>query len=121
MYFNDDCRWDHSQDFYVFRFINQKVIDKREMIVDIDVRDVNLAYLTGHVINDKNLFPATGYLFFLWQMIASLKKQDYVNVPIVFENVNFIRATVLSQQNEIELILSIQEGNITTQAINFLM
>jgi len=82
------------------------------MVIDIDVHDVEFTYLMGHIINDKNLFPAMGYLFFLWQMMASLKKQKYINVPIVFENVNFIRATILSQQNEIELTLLIQEGNI---------
>ncbi|XP_077264022.1 fatty acid synthase-like [Temnothorax americanus] len=45
-------------------------------------------------------------------MIASLRKHDHTNVPsVVFEDINFIRATVLSQYNEVELTFSIQEGS----------
>lgn len=87
------------------------------MVVNIDTKDEAFIYLTGHVINEKNLFPATGYLFFLWEMIASLRKQEYINVPIVFEDVNFIRAVMLSQHNEVELTFSIQEGNYYRQLI----
>ncbi|XP_024885108.1 fatty acid synthase-like, partial [Temnothorax curvispinosus] len=104
-------RWDHTEDFYVFKYNEQDIIDKREIVVNIDITDETFVYLTGHVINEKNLFPATGYLFLLWNMIASLRKHDHTNVPVVFEDINFIRATVLSQHNEVELTLSIQEGS----------
>ncbi|XP_024893233.1 fatty acid synthase-like [Temnothorax curvispinosus] len=80
------------------------------MVINIDVADEAFIYLMGHVVDNKILFPAMGYLFCLWEMMASLNKQECTNVPIVFEDVNFIRATVLSQQNEIELTFSIQEG-----------
>ncbi|XP_071569097.1 fatty acid synthase-like [Temnothorax nylanderi] len=104
------CKWNHSEDFYVFQYTHQKITFKKEMVISIDVADEAFIYLTDHVVDGKNLFPAMGYLFFLWEMMASLNKQEYTNVPIVFEDVNFIRATVLSQQNEIELTFSIQEG-----------
>lgn len=71
-------------------------------------------YLTGHVVNEKNLFPAMGYLFYIWEMIAALKNQKYDGIPIVFKDVNFMRATMLSKQNVIELTLLIQEGTIIT-------
>ena len=95
------------------RACQKKKIDEKEIVVSICTSNEEFAYLTGHVVNEKNLFPAMGYLFYIWEMIASLKNQEYINTPIVFEDVNFIRATVLSQQNEIELTLSILEGNIT--------
>ncbi|XP_071569274.1 fatty acid synthase-like isoform X1 [Temnothorax nylanderi] len=105
-------RWNHTEDFYVMKHSAAKIIKKREMIVSINIADEEFTYLTGHVVNEKNLFPATGYLFYIWEMMASLKmKEYYTNIPIVFEDVNFIRATVLSQQNEIEFTLSIQEGS----------
>ncbi|XP_071653559.1 fatty acid synthase-like isoform X2 [Temnothorax longispinosus] len=107
-------RWDHSEDLFVMRACQKKIIDKKEIVVSISTSNEEFAYLTGHVVNEKNLFPAMGYLFYIWEIIASLKNQEYINTPIVFEDVNFIRATVLSQQIEIELTLSIQEGNIIT-------
>lgn len=106
------CRWDHSKDFYVFQHTDQKIVDRKEMTVNINAGDEEFMYLAGHVINEKNLLPATGYLFFLWERLASLKNQEYINVPIVFEDINFVRATVLSQHNEIELTLLIQKGNV---------
>ncbi|XP_024893544.1 fatty acid synthase-like, partial [Temnothorax curvispinosus] len=104
-------RWDHSKDFYVFRHSERKIIDTREIHINIDITDVTFVYLTGHVINEKNLFPATGYLFLLWEMIASLEKQEYINVPVVFEDVNFIRASVLTQHNMVNYTLSIQKDS----------
>ncbi|XP_024880597.1 fatty acid synthase-like, partial [Temnothorax curvispinosus] len=104
-------RWNHLEDLFVMRVRQKEIIDKKEIVVSISTIDEDFAYLTGHVVNEKNLFPAMGYLFYIWEMIASLKNQEYINTPIVFEDVNFIRATVLSQQNEIELTLSIQEGS----------
>ncbi|XP_070528538.1 fatty acid synthase-like isoform X3 [Cardiocondyla obscurior] len=104
-------RWDHSKDMFVMQHSDKKKISTREIAIDIDINDEEFQYLTDHIVNDKNLFPAMGYLFYIWEMIASLKKQEYFNTPIVFENVNFIRATVLSKQNIINLTLSIQEGS----------
>ncbi|TGZ44723.1 hypothetical protein DBV15_11980 [Temnothorax longispinosus] len=104
-------RWDHSENFLLVQFRTNKMTDKKENVVSISTIDEEFVYLTGHVVNEKNLFPATGYLFYIWEMIALLKKKEYINTPVVFEDVNFIRATVLSQQNEIELTFSIQEGS----------
>lgn len=118
MIFNNICRWNHSEDFYIIQHTEQKIIERREIVVSIDTADEEFMYLTGHVINEKNLFPATGYLFLIWQMIASLKKQEYTNIPVVFEDVNFIHAVVLSQQNSTELTLTIQEGYIITYTYN---
>ncbi|XP_071625459.1 fatty acid synthase-like isoform X2 [Temnothorax longispinosus] len=104
-------RWDHSENFFVVQFCKKKIIDKKETVVSISTVEEEFTYLTGHVVNEKNLFPATGYLFYIWEMIALLKNQEYINTPVVFEDVHFIRAIVLSQQNEIELTFSIQEGS----------
>ncbi|TGZ54716.1 Fatty acid synthase [Temnothorax longispinosus] len=87
----------HSENLYVIRFGKKKTIHefKKEKLVTISTIDEEFAYLTGHVVNEKNLFPAMGYLFHIWEMVASsgiLKTQEYINTPIVFENVNFIRS-----------------------------
>lgn len=66
--------------------------------------------MSGHVIDGKNLLPATGYIFLIWQIISFLWNIDYRTIPVVFENVKFVRAIHLSKQNKLELILVIQEG-----------
>jgi len=99
----------------------KKKIHKREIVININIIEEEFEYLTGHVIDQKNLFPAMGYLFLIWEMITSLRKQEFTNVPVVFEDINFIRAVMLSRQNSIDLILSIMDGNIIIHIINFLI
>jgi len=100
--------------------VNKKIC-KKEIVVNINIIEEEFEYLTGHVINEKNLFPAMGYLFLIWEMISLLRKQDLTNVPVVFEDINFIRAVMLSRQNSIDLILSIMNGNIIIHIINLLI
>ncbi|XP_070172151.1 fatty acid synthase-like [Polyergus mexicanus] len=104
-------RWDHSKDWYTYRYMGQRTIDKGEVIVTINVLEEDFIYMTGHVIDGKNLLPATGYLLLIWKMIGWLKKQDYFDIPIIFEDVNFLRSTILSKQNSVDLILMIQKGS----------
>jgi len=99
----------------------KKKIHKREIVININIIEEEFEYLTGHVIDQKNLFPAMGYLFLIWEMITSLRKQEFTNVPVVFEDINFIRAVMLSRQNSIDLILSIMNGNIIIHIINLLI
>ncbi|KAL0119902.1 hypothetical protein PUN28_007965 [Cardiocondyla obscurior] len=104
-------RWDHSENMFVMSHSEKKIINEREIIFNIDTNDEEFLYLTGHVINGKNLFPAMGYIFYIWEMFASINKKEYTEMPIIFEDINFIRATVLTQQNKIELTFSIQKGS----------
>jgi len=66
--------------------------------------------MNGHVIDGRNLLPATGYLSLVWETISMIKGIFYTTVPIIFKYVNFIRATRLSENNAVELKIAIQEG-----------
>ncbi|XP_025266595.1 fatty acid synthase-like isoform X1 [Camponotus floridanus] len=110
-------RWDHSEDWYAYRYIAQRKLDIGEAIVTINLLDDEFTYMTGHVVNRKNLLPATGYLFLIWQMIGWLKKRNHLDIPIVFENVNFLRSTVLSKQNLVNLTLMIQKDSCKFEII----
>ena len=117
------CRWNHLEDYYVTDYNERiRVIYGNNIAVSIDIIDIDYSYITGHVVNEKNLIPAMKYLFLIWEIIASLRKRDFNKVAIVFEDVNFIRATVLSQR-KVDLIVSIQKGNkiikFFNQSVNF--
>lgn len=62
--------------------------------------------MSGHIIDGKCLLPATGYIYLIWQMIGALRGIDFCNIPIVFENVHFVRAVHLPKQDNVELILT---------------
>jgi len=63
--------------------------------IDVSAASSEDAYLTGHIIDGRVLFPATGYLVLAWKQLARLIGQSIGQFPVVFENVGIHRATIL--------------------------
>ena len=51
----------------------------------------------GHVIDGRVLFPAAGYLELAWRTLARLNGTVTDKLPVVFEDVNIHRATIMPQ------------------------
>ena len=94
--------WDHSQTFDLpdpQNFISGG--DGRNFIVTYEIdpgeggRD---HYLTGHVIKEKALFPAAGYIVMTWKTLARYHGMLQDDLPVAFENVRIHRATILPQK-----------------------
>lgn len=103
-------RWKHCEQWHVDVFSSVPQITSGERNINISLSDENYEYMSGHIIDGKNLLSGTGHIFLMWETISMLRGQHYRNVPIVFENVKFLRATRLSRQRDIELTLMIQKG-----------
>ncbi|XP_025155202.1 LOW QUALITY PROTEIN: fatty acid synthase-like [Harpegnathos saltator] len=103
-------RWNHSEDYYFYHHIGESKIFSRERIVTITPADADFEYMSDHIIDGRNLLPATGYLYEIWHTIGLLSGIDHRNIPIVFENVKFIRAIHLSRRDKLDLTIMIQEG-----------
>ncbi|KYN04772.1 Fatty acid synthase [Cyphomyrmex costatus] len=100
-------RWDHSENWYVLKE-KQDFIESKERYVKISLDDEYYKYMSGHVIDGRNLLPATSYLCLVWETIGMMKGLMYTTIPIVFYDVKFIRATHLSKNDDVELHISIQ-------------
>ncbi|XP_015113130.1 fatty acid synthase [Diachasma alloeum] len=103
-------KWEHSEDWFVTSYRTQEKIDSGERIVELAMTDEDYEYMEGHVIDGKNLLPATGYLSLVWETIGMMKGELYTEVPVVFEDVRFLRATTLSKDVTFELTITIQKG-----------
>jgi len=86
-------------------------IKSRERYIEISLNeyDKDYEYMNGHVIDGRNWLPATGYLALVWQTIGMMKNTIYTTLPIIFKDVNFIRAINLSK-NAVKLKIAIQKG-----------
>ncbi|KAL6257917.1 hypothetical protein P5V15_011516 [Pogonomyrmex californicus] len=102
-------RWDHLENWFVPTYGTQENIKIRERVVEIALNDEEYDYMTGHVIDGRNLLPATGYLALVWQTIGMIKGQLYITVPIIFHDVSFIRAVHLSKDKIVKLTISIHK------------
>lgn len=59
----------------------------------------------------RNLFPATGYLFLVWETLASLNGKLSADTKVSFDGVRFNRATTISRDGSVEFLVSIHKGN----------
>lgn len=85
-------------------------IKSRERNVEISLNDEDYNYMCGHIIDGRNLLPAMSYLVFVWQTIGMMKGTLHTTIPIIFRDVNFIRATHLTKNDTVNLMIAIQKG-----------
>ncbi|CAH0385876.1 unnamed protein product [Bemisia tabaci] len=104
-------RWEHSEDWYVTSYRMQEKIKSGERSVNISLKDDELEYLSGHVIDGRNLYPATGYLALAWETVGLMRGELYTEVPVIFENVRFHRATNIPKDGSVEFIVMVQKGS----------
>ena len=67
----------------------------------IDMASERHAYLSGHQIDGRCLYPATGYLFLVWKSAVArhLHTPTLENTRVLFDNVEIHRATILHLNN----------------------
>ncbi|XP_011160421.1 fatty acid synthase [Solenopsis invicta] len=102
-------RWDHSEAWFTPIYQTQKYIKSRERYIKIVLDEEDYNFMKGHVIDGRNLLPATSYIEFVWQTIGMMKRKSYVTMPIIFQDIRFIRATNLLKDKPTNLTITIQK------------
>ena len=106
-------KWYHSENWYVTSYRLQEKVKSGERIVEVTLADEDFEYIVGHVVDGRNLFPATGYLALVWESIGMMRGELYTEVPVVFEDVKFLRATTVPKEGSIQFSLMIQRGELS--------
>lgn len=106
-------KWNYEKTWPTSYFTSLEGVTKE--IFEINLNEDEQKYVMGHVIDGmywfqnknkkikacyfsgRNLFPATGYLFMVWQVLAEKKLLLTNSLPIVFTNCKFIRATTITK------------------------
>ncbi|XP_067208438.1 fatty acid synthase-like [Linepithema humile] len=103
-------KWNHSEDWYVTCHKMQMRLCNGERMVEVALNDEDYEYMSGHVIDGRQLLPATGYIMLVWETMGLLKSLSYSEMPIVFENVKFIRATHFPKEGPVYLTIMVQKA-----------
>ncbi|VVC29836.1 Hypothetical protein CINCED_3A014905 [Cinara cedri] len=101
--------WDHSVEYFVSNFA-QKESGSGESVIKVDLSNEDDQYLSGHAIDGRVLFPATGYLTLVWKTFAKLQDRNIEDFPVVIENVQFLRATIMPKDGNVNFLVNIFEG-----------
>ncbi|XP_076763351.1 fatty acid synthase 1 [Xylocopa sonorina] len=102
-------KWDHSAEWNVANYAALSG-SSGESVVEVDLSKESDAYLDGHVIDGRVLFPATGYLVMVWKTFAKLRGADYEKMPVTFENVQFQRATIMPKEGPVKFLINVFMG-----------
>lgn len=102
-------KWDHSVEWDVADFSGKT--KSGQMSVEVDLSKPEDEYLAGHAIDGRVLFPATGYLTLVWKSFAKLQNTDYEQLPVIIENVRFLRATIMPKDSSVKFIINIFDGS----------
>ena len=103
-------KWDHSEDWFVTRYEQMRALKSGERRVKFALTTDDYEYITGHTIDGRCLFPATGYLHLVWETYGMMTGDLYIDMDIEFTDVRFLRATNLTKDQEIEFVVMIQSG-----------
>lgn len=103
-------KWDHSEDWFVTKFESQKSNKSGERHVVINLDDLDHEYVVGHTIDGRVLFPATAYLQLVWETLGLMMGVFFFELEVEFEDIQFLRATAIAKDNDIEFIIMIQPG-----------
>ncbi|XP_012270411.1 fatty acid synthase [Orussus abietinus] len=106
---NSIIKWDHSLPWDVAKF-GGKSAHSGESVIDVDLSKDEFAYLAGHTIDGRILFPATGYLTLVWKTFAKLRGVDFEQLPVVLEGVQFHRATIMPKEGSVKFLINIFDG-----------
>ncbi|KAL9897232.1 fatty acid synthase-like [Glossina fuscipes fuscipes] len=103
-------RWDHSEDWFAVKYENIKSESKGERSYTVSMSS-DEEFLSGHVIDGKALIPAICYLRYVWETFSLMYHgPSYMEVPVEFEEVKFLRATSISPDDNLKLNVMIHYG-----------
>ncbi|XP_063375503.1 fatty acid synthase-like [Cydia amplana] len=101
--------WDHSVDWSVADY--KTPAGSGQNIVEYNLNNPEDAFFSGHNIDGRILFPATGYLTLVWVTMAKMQKVKMEEAAVVIENVQLRRATIISRDAPVRFLVTIFSGS----------
>ncbi|CAD6999349.1 unnamed protein product [Ceratitis capitata] len=105
---NSKIGWDHSQRWLVPKYGAAK--SSGDTVIDIDLSSDDDAFVIGHTIDGRILFPATGYMTLAWMTFAKMRGVDFNKAAVVMEDLIFHRATILNKENVTKFGINFFDG-----------
>nr|XP_018905067.1 PREDICTED: fatty acid synthase [Bemisia tabaci]XP_018905075.1 PREDICTED: fatty acid synthase [Bemisia tabaci] len=103
-------KWDHSIEWAVASFAG-KGSRSGESVIDIDLSKESDAYLAGHTIDGRIIFPGTGYIVLVWKTFAKINGKSMEELPVVLEDIQLHRATIMPKEGSVKFLVNIFEGS----------
>ncbi|XP_049271384.1 fatty acid synthase [Rhipicephalus sanguineus] len=105
--------WDHSQQWTVAKWNDFPMLAQlSEDVVEVGLEDLEGdAYLAGHQIHRRVVFPATGYIVMVWKSLAKRFGKPFDELPIVLEDLKFHRVVILPKTGTVRYLVNIMRAS----------
>ncbi|CAJ0958992.1 unnamed protein product [Ranitomeya imitator] len=108
-------QWDHNQTWDVPKpedFPAGSGGSTSSTVYNIDMSpDSPDIFMSGHCIDGRVLYPATGYLVLAWRTLARSSGVVMEQTPVLFEDVTIHRATILPKTGVVQLEVRLMPGS----------
>ncbi|XP_022912997.2 fatty acid synthase-like [Onthophagus taurus] len=101
--------WEHKKDQFVVDGLNVSRGFERYVI---NTKYNDWSFITGHVVNGKNLFPAAGYLYLVMNAVTKIRWTKLNQINLCMENIKFIRATTVPVKQNLSFDVFIEPNGI---------
>lgn len=91
-------------------YTQRQKITTAERAIEVALKDEVYEYMMHHVIDGRNLVPATGYLMMAWETVSWLQGKLYDELSVVFEDIRFERATSIPSSGSVTLTVMVHRG-----------
>lgn len=105
--------WDHSQSWPVVEwndFSTSSKVSEEIVEVDLEANDED-AYLSGHQVDERVVFPAAGYMLLAWKSLTKRSGKPFDQIPVLFEDVAIHRATMLPESGPVRFLVNIMRAS----------
>ena len=104
-------KWNHKKALTVTKFPSYFAVIRGVHSYDLDLMQSSFQYLSGHVIDGRNLCPAVEYLRYVWEVVvANLSgDRDYMKYAIEFRKVRLVRGIMLSKHKAVQVVVKYQK------------
>jgi len=102
------AKWDHEQKWNTPKYEDFLVGKQTTGVANmtkytIDLQSEKDAFLAGHMIDGRVIYPATGYVYLVWKTLAKLHGfTDVEQLPVTFQNVEIHQATILATKEQLK-------------------
>ena len=101
-------KWNHDQNMFVPKFETSDWLNVRKTIVNISEK--TFSFVQGHIIDGKILFPGMAIINLVWNCFADINNLSQENCAVTFDEVEFIRATLLTKDQDVVFTVTIHTG-----------
>ncbi|XP_065214304.1 fatty acid synthase-like [Planococcus citri] len=106
-------KWQHDKEWPVGLMKNENNSLSTVRYVNVNSKSIVSEFITGHIIDERNLYPGFGYLELVWDVVADMMNKKANELSIVFENIRFERATNIPKQGAVKFCITVHLGEGT--------